>query len=273
MKRSMTRIVGLFLAMIMVPNPFYAAEEPGEEEVKEQRGVFEEEQREAGLRAEQTERDARIAQELAAQEREEMEQAAIARIRAMQAEDKKELDELLRRQSTKPVSQDTVQELSRLSRRGGQAQRTALGHGSMRQMIGAFDSVWSDRRLMRDVGNTVASLAVSVDGRYLVVGTSDGAIEIWDTHVWGQPMKVIDSAQQESIDYITFSADGRYCACGSRLGKITVFTVTDWKMVLIVLNRDVVIGRSQGDFLSALTFTADSRYLLSGLSNRTIDLF
>lgn len=106
----------------------------------------------------------------------------------------------------------------------------------------------------------VTALAVSPDNRFIVTGGEDGKARFWDVDR-GILLRTIN--HNRPIYSMTISPDGRHLLCGSKRnpGERDPGTVWVWDFELGVLLKTLEGHRGH---VTAITMTADSRYILSG---------
>ncbi|TFG32441.1 WD40 repeat domain-containing protein [Candidatus Thorarchaeota archaeon] len=106
----------------------------------------------------------------------------------------------------------------------------------------------------------VTALAVSPDKRFIVTGGEDGMARFWDIDR-GVLLRTIE--HDRPIYSMMISPDGRHLLCGSKRnpGERDPGTVWVWDFELGVLLKTLEGHRGH---VTAITMTADSKYIISG---------
>jgi WD40 repeat protein/serine/threonine protein kinase len=140
----------------------------------------------------------------------------------------------------------------------------ALGRRAMRTEPRA---AWSSRVLR--VGEQSA-VDLSADGRIVVTGRRDGAIQVWDVES-GDCVRVLEG-HQRVVQSVCVSADGRRLLSGSQDGEVRLWEVdTGTCQQVLPIDQDLNIGYLQGngDSLSARFDAYDRQAVISGLGRPT----
>ena len=75
---------------------------------------------------------------------------------------------------------------------------------------------------MKGHSATVESIAYSPDGRYIISGSSDRTIRMWDAET-GSPVSMPLEGHTDALSSVAFSPDGRHILSGSEDGTIRVW--------------------------------------------------
>ncbi len=122
---------------------------------------------------------------------------------------------------------------------------------------------------------TIVALAFSPHGTWLVSGTQDGKIQMWDVATGGALTVFAEPTEQENLGRISalaFSPDGALLAAGTR-SHIQLWVV-DTADKLFSINTDYTRGlRAFGGSAAPLVFSPDGAVLLNGLSHGAIQLW
>lgn len=115
----------------------------------------------------------------------------------------------------------------------------------------------------------VTAVAVSPDQRFIVTGGEDGFARIWDID---RGVLLRTSEHEHSIYSMTISPDGRHLLCGSKRtpGERYPGVVWVWDFELGVLLK--TLSGHMGH-VTAITMTADSKYILSGDQHGSVYLW
>ncbi len=100
----------------------------------------------------------------------------------------------------------------------------------------------------------VNSIAFSSDGKYLVSGSSDGTVRIWDP-ASGQLLHTMEASEKEILS-VCFSADGKYVASGGTDNLVKIWNVQSGNKVYEFADYKTPIN--------AVTFSPDVQYIVAG---------
>ncbi|MBT9315699.1 WD40 repeat domain-containing protein [Leptothoe spongobia] len=126
----------------------------------------------------------------------------------------------------------------------------------------------------------VTSLAFSPDNRYLVTGTFNGGVRVWDLHACERDRPVCNSQLILDRDYtgvapvVKFSPSGRLLAASNYDGTVTLW---HWNRREVIAIMEPETGSHNGERLdgrfSSLTFSPDEAYLAAGSHDDFITLW
>ena len=168
----------------------------------------------------------------------------------------------------------------------GQMLATAGGDGLLRVWDVNFTLQGDQERWMRRLisipssDRYVTSLAFSPNNRYLVTGTYNGDVRIWDLNNCERERPVCSSQLALDRDYVgvapvvKFSPSGRWLAASNFDGTVTLW---DWASREIMAVLEPETGSHDGSRLdgrfSSLTFSPDETYLAAGSHDDFITLW
>ena len=122
---------------------------------------------------------------------------------------------------------------------------------------------------------TVLALAFSSDGRWLVSGTRDGEIQMWDVATGEALVAFADPTEREnlgSISALAFSPDRALLAAGTR-GHIHLWEVDTADKLFSVNAEHTRGGRPSNSSAAPLVFSPDGAVLVNGLNIGTIQVW
>ncbi len=111
----------------------------------------------------------------------------------------------------------------------------------------------------------VTSVALSADSRYVVFGSRDHKVQVWDWQTPEAAPRVL-SGHAGAVTSVTLSADGRYVVSGSEDKTVRVW---DWRTPDAVPR---VLSGHEG-WVSSVALSADGRYVVSGSQDNTVQVW
>ena len=118
-------------------------------------------------------------------------------------------------------------------------------------------------------------MAFSPDGRWLVSGTRDGEIQMWDVATGEALVAFADPTEREnlgSISALAFSPDRALLAAGTR-GHIHLWEVDTANKLFSVNAEHTQGGRPSNSSAAPLVFSPDGTVLVNGLNIGTIQVW
>ena len=113
----------------------------------------------------------------------------------------------------------------------------------------------------------VDSVCFSPDGRYIVSGSRDKTIKLWDSKTGKEVPDFYGKGHTSCVDSVCFSPDGRYIVSGSLDKTIKLWDSKTGKEV------PDFYGKGHTGYLKSVCFSPDGRYIVSGSSDKTIKLW
>ncbi len=114
---------------------------------------------------------------------------------------------------------------------------------------------------------TMLAASFSPDGRYIIGGSNDGTLRLWESKRQAEIYSVV--AHSDDINAVIWSGDGRYAFSGSSDGTIKMWRFVE-EMGFFKLERTF---ESEGHTVAALAFSPNGRYLVSASHDRTLKLW
>ena len=108
----------------------------------------------------------------------------------------------------------------------------------------------------------VNSVAFSPDGRYIVSGSGDRTIQLWDAQTGGQVGNPLQG-HTDKVKSVAFSPDGRYIVSGSKDKTIQLWDAQTGSQVGNPL-------QGHTDSVNSVAFSPNGKHIVSGSQDKTI---
>lgn len=157
----------------------------------------------------------------------------------------------------------------------GQVLSVALSRGGNFALLGLADNT----AVLFDVkrggiqrtfhhGDRVGSVDMSDDGRLALTGSEDGTAVLWDINS-GKALQRFK--HDDEVQLVRLSPDGSLAMSAAKYDKAVVWRSQDGKVMgEVPLSSE---GLRRGLRFTAATFSDDSRYLLTGMPDQTVQLW
>ena len=109
----------------------------------------------------------------------------------------------------------------------------------------------------------VTSVAYSPDGRWIVSGSRDNTLKVWDTEN-GQEVRTLEG-HSNVVTSVAYSPDGRWIVSGSRDGTLKVWEAES--------GHEMLTLEGHSDHVESVAFSPDGRWIVSGNSDNTLKVW
>ncbi|KAH8824122.1 WD40-repeat-containing domain protein [Flagelloscypha sp. PMI_526] len=116
---------------------------------------------------------------------------------------------------------------------------------------------------MWDVGSSVLSVAVSLNGRYIISGSWDNAIRLWDAET-GRHLRTLDG-HDDSVRSLAFSFDCAHVVSGSNDNTVRIWDADSWEQFRLLDGHE--------DAVRSVAFFPDGKHILSGSADKTVRIW
>ncbi len=116
-------------------------------------------------------------------------------------------------------------------------------------------------KILRGHLDDVNSVAISSDGKYIVSGSDDKTIKLWEISS-GREIKTFRG--HEALWSVAISPDGKYIVSGGKTRTIDLWEISS--------GREIKTFRGHG-FVRSVAISPDGKYIVSGSSDETIKLW
>ncbi|MHA1343910.1 MAG: WD40 repeat domain-containing protein [Promethearchaeota archaeon] len=124
---------------------------------------------------------------------------------------------------------------------------------------------WSTGRIVRKLEGHdwfVPTITFSTNGKSIISGSEDETIKIWDL-LTGKLQKTL-TGHENTVFSLATTLDGKYLISSSADETIRIWSSHDWGLVNVLKSKD---------FSNSLVISPDSRFIIAGLQNKTIEIW
>jgi len=121
-------------------------------------------------------------------------------------------------------------------------------------------------RRLKGHNDEINTLTISPEGKYIISGSEDKTIKIWDTES-GRLIKTL-KGHKDAVKSVAISPDGRYIV------SVSDKTIKIWNLFSGILINSIIIPEIQLVIggLSSIIMTPDGEYLISGSWDKTLEI-
>ena len=112
-------------------------------------------------------------------------------------------------------------------------------------------------------GSPITSAAISPDGKYIVSGSRDSTIEVWNMED-GKLIRTL-RGHEGDVTSVAISPDGKYIVSGSRDSTIKVWNMEDGRLIRTL--------RGHARSVTSVAISPDGRFIVSGSDDNTIKIW
>jgi len=112
--------------------------------------------------------------------------------------------------------------------------------------------------------DSLNSMVISNDGKFLVSGSADGAIRVWDIFK-GECIKTFQGRKNNAVMSVSLSSDSHFIISGHSDGSINLWDASGGNFVRTF--------KEHTKFVRGISLSRDGRWLLSGSDDRTAKLW
>ena len=110
----------------------------------------------------------------------------------------------------------------------------------------------------------VLAVAVSPDGRFIVSGSADHTVKVWDAGD-GRLLRSLEGHTYHSVNAVAVSPDGRFIVSGSNDQTVKVWDAASGRLLRSLEGHTGAVN--------AVALSADGRTIVSGSSDRTLKVW
>ena len=111
--------------------------------------------------------------------------------------------------------------------------------------------------------NSVLAVAFSPDGRFIVSGSSDKTLKVWDAA--NRALLKTLSGHDRPVSSVAFSPDGRFIVSGSWDKTLKLWDAANGALLKTF--------KGHGDLVQSVAFSRDGRFIVSGSRDQTLKLW
>ncbi|KIJ43762.1 hypothetical protein M422DRAFT_228982 [Sphaerobolus stellatus SS14] len=131
------------------------------------------------------------------------------------------------------------------------------------RIVEGLDEDWAACELTLQCRSTVNSIAFSSDGLFIVSGSDDGTVRIWNVTT-GETLKEL-KGHEHYVTSVAFSPDGSFIASGLDDGTVRIWNVTTGETLKELKGHE--------DYVRSVVFSPDGLFIASGSDDRTVRIW
>ena len=133
-----------------------------------------------------------------------------------------------------------------------------------------FDAATGEEIRDLKLQNSTAPVAYSPDGKYVLTGSGDGKMTLWNASLWKSIKTVVGSDRiftPTRVTAVAFSPDGKYALSGGFDNSVRLWNVNN----LTEIKR--FVGHTGADGIWSVAFSPDGKYALSADSDSQVKIW
>jgi len=118
---------------------------------------------------------------------------------------------------------------------------------------------------------SVSSVAITLDGKYIVSGSSDKTIKVWDLTT-GKCLKTLEGHKHQ-VRSVAITPDSKYIVSGSWDKTIKIWEMIAFKIWGLNTGRCLKTLSGHSEYINSVAITPDGKYIVSGSLDKTIKIW
>ncbi len=126
-----------------------------------------------------------------------------------------------------------------------------------------FDEKTYEENFYIDKSSIVSSVVISQDAKYIVSGSADNSIKIWERES-GRLLKILEG-HTESVFSVAISQDAKYIVSGSSDNSIKIWERESGKLLKTL--------EGHTNWINSVTISQDTKYIMSGSDDKSVKIW